>query len=367
MDEKLNMETKPRLGARIVALRKAKGMTQEQLASALGVSAPAVSKWETDTSCPDITLLCPLARALGTNVDTLLQFEEQPSEEQITEWMNGLLEKIMDQESDQAETMLQELLHKYPSSISLKYHAAAVLTWMELWGMAEPEEKRKKWKEKKRLLTEQIHEEGTMPYCQLATIELASEAIVEEDLDRAERLLNELPREITQYPVDPTMMWTMLYQKRNETEKAREMLQKQLYVHIRKVQNCLMQMLNQELTPDTDQALEICEICRQVDEIFQLGGDLNEGLFAEIYMRAGQTERSLECILKMVKAACGTVQMPNPLLFSSMVQDKKERPAMSKEIRMMLLKGLENEEGYADFREDERFLEAVRLLRNFEL
>ena len=46
---------KENLGAHIAALRKAKGMTQEQLASALGISGPAVSKWETESSCPDIT------------------------------------------------------------------------------------------------------------------------------------------------------------------------------------------------------------------------------------------------------------------------------------------------------------------------
>ena len=50
---------KTSLGANIAALRKARGLTQEQLAAQLGVSAPAVSKWETCSSCPDITLLCP--------------------------------------------------------------------------------------------------------------------------------------------------------------------------------------------------------------------------------------------------------------------------------------------------------------------
>ena len=61
------------LGAKIAALRKIRNMTQEQLAAQLGISAPAVSKWETGSSYPDITLLAPLARALGTNLDTLLQ------------------------------------------------------------------------------------------------------------------------------------------------------------------------------------------------------------------------------------------------------------------------------------------------------
>ena len=65
-----------KLGANIAALRKAKGMPLEQLAAALGISPPTVSKWETNASYPDITLLCLLARALDTNVDMLLNGEK---------------------------------------------------------------------------------------------------------------------------------------------------------------------------------------------------------------------------------------------------------------------------------------------------
>ena len=60
------------LGKRIMALRKAKGWTQEQLAAQLGISAQAVSKWENDVSCPDISTLPALAALLGVRVDTLL-------------------------------------------------------------------------------------------------------------------------------------------------------------------------------------------------------------------------------------------------------------------------------------------------------
>lgn len=76
------------LGAKIAALRKIRNMTQEQLAAQLGISAPAVSKWETGSSYPDITLLAPLARALGTNLDTLLQFEQTLSDQEVATQIN---------------------------------------------------------------------------------------------------------------------------------------------------------------------------------------------------------------------------------------------------------------------------------------
>lgn len=66
------MEQKETLGKRIAALRKAKGLTQEQLAEKVGVSAQAVSKWENDVSCPDITLLPLLADLFDVSVDELL-------------------------------------------------------------------------------------------------------------------------------------------------------------------------------------------------------------------------------------------------------------------------------------------------------
>ncbi len=59
------------IGNTIAALRKEKGMTQETLANALGVTNQAVSKWESEQSCPDIALLPGIADLFGVSLDHL--------------------------------------------------------------------------------------------------------------------------------------------------------------------------------------------------------------------------------------------------------------------------------------------------------
>ena len=60
------------IGKRIAQLRKEQGMTQEELAQMMDVSSQAVSKWENDVSCPDISLLPKLANTLHTTTDYIL-------------------------------------------------------------------------------------------------------------------------------------------------------------------------------------------------------------------------------------------------------------------------------------------------------
>ena len=68
------------LGQRIAALRTAKNIRQNELAERLGVSSQAVSKWENDISCPDISILPALAAELGVTADELLSGESREPE-----------------------------------------------------------------------------------------------------------------------------------------------------------------------------------------------------------------------------------------------------------------------------------------------
>lgn len=61
------------LGQRIAEKRRAEGYTQEELAQKLQISAQAISKWENDQTCPDISLLPQLADLLKCSIDELLK------------------------------------------------------------------------------------------------------------------------------------------------------------------------------------------------------------------------------------------------------------------------------------------------------
>lgn len=65
-----------KINEQITSFRKQKGVTQEELARALGVTNQAVSKWESGQCCPDIQLLPQLAGYFGVSVDMLLGCKE---------------------------------------------------------------------------------------------------------------------------------------------------------------------------------------------------------------------------------------------------------------------------------------------------
>ena len=60
------------LGKNIFELRRAKGITQEELAEELGVTAAAVSKWEKGNTLPDVLMVCAIADHFGISTDELL-------------------------------------------------------------------------------------------------------------------------------------------------------------------------------------------------------------------------------------------------------------------------------------------------------
>lgn len=81
-------------GQRFTKLRKQKGLTQEEIAYRVNISAQAVSKWENDISMPDISILSDIADILGVTLDELLGRRSQHSVTMLDEETKKDLNKM---------------------------------------------------------------------------------------------------------------------------------------------------------------------------------------------------------------------------------------------------------------------------------
>ena len=131
------------LGETLKTLRKARDLTQEQLAECLGVSSQAVSKWETGTSYPDISMLPVLANFYEVTTDELLGVDVSKTQDKI--------EKII-LHAERCKTkekidLYRQALAEYPASDELMLRLASALNYPN-----EPETYEKRWEERVSLL-----------------------------------------------------------------------------------------------------------------------------------------------------------------------------------------------------------------------
>ena len=114
------------IGEVIRRYRKRKNMTQEEMADRLGVSGPAVNKWEKGNSFPDITLLAPIARLLDITPDVLLSFREEMTRDEI----NGLVAQadrmLLEGSFKEAFLWAKGKVEQYPDCEELMLNMAAV-------------------------------------------------------------------------------------------------------------------------------------------------------------------------------------------------------------------------------------------------
>ena len=337
------MEQIAALGGHIAARRKALEMTQEQLAAMLGVSAPAVSKWETGSSYPDITLLCPLARALETNVDTLLQFEDTLSDQQVIEAINGILEQASQGGTREAEARLQALLRQYPNCTALQFNAAAVYAGLQMLHPQADAETQNRWREAGQRLLEAVRASGNGAYWQAATVQLAGLRITAGALEEGEALLRELPERIG----DPTLTWIQYFLQKEQPERARAQLQKQLYKLVSEIQTCLLALTNPKLLPEEARQLRACEAYRAVAHAFGLV-DLGDGVEMGIRLRMGQTEEAAACFARYVEAVTGPAGQPDPALFAPALETARAegRMAATPALRRMIVQSIREEPQY---------------------
>lgn len=103
------------IGNKIRELRKQRGITQEQLATSIGISFQAVSKWENNIALPDISLAPMLASYFGITMDELFEFNLKEIEEDV-ERIADEAYKYRQSDPEQSRKILESGLKKYPEN-----------------------------------------------------------------------------------------------------------------------------------------------------------------------------------------------------------------------------------------------------------
>ena len=115
-------------GDNFKTMRKQRDLTQEVVAEALGGAAQAISKWETNVSCPDISLLPGIADFFCVSVDSLLGHDRSRREEEIDGLCEGADRLWAENRNMEAVHMLRDGLLKYPGNEKLMYALAWALS-----------------------------------------------------------------------------------------------------------------------------------------------------------------------------------------------------------------------------------------------
>lgn len=122
------------IGSVIKKYRKDIGLTQEEMANRLGVTTPAVNKWENGNSNPDIELLSPIARLLNISLDTLLSFHEKLTDVEIEEIIRQMDKMFSNEGYDKTYEWAMTIIKEYPNCNMLIWQVAVMLDSRRMTG-----------------------------------------------------------------------------------------------------------------------------------------------------------------------------------------------------------------------------------------
>jgi transcriptional regulator with XRE-family HTH domain len=294
------------IGKNIQNKRKAMGLTQEQLATAIGVSVAAVSKWETGGAYPDITLLAPIARLLDVSVDHLLGFEPQLSKDEVMDLCGQCAKLFEATEYEKAVSFMEQNVREYPNSDFLKFRMGYVL--MMHTPCAPSEKEAARLLSRAEALMREAAESGDIAVREGALQSLSALLTQQERYEEALEVLDGIHCS----EIEPDQMRVSIYYAMGNYEKAKQTAQKLLAAHSFGCSIALDTLAKAaKQKKDYPLALRMVRLNLQLSEMFDrnriYGQDLNPHLMiAQYYAEQKQERETLDALKDFLKCA----QMP---------------------------------------------------------
>ena len=341
---------KIKIGENIKLLRRKKNITQEQLASIIGVSIPAVSKWEKGVSFPDITYLPVIANYFEVSIDDLLNYRKELDENDIAKIIKECEELISINSIEESIKLCESYMKNYPSNYKLKFKLTHIysLTMIKETDLNKEDITNRIIE----ILEDIVDNTNDIELKEYSLMQLSSNYMIVDKNDKAEEVL----KKIYKPNCNPDVMLPLIYMQQDKINEARKLMQQNLNTSIGEaITSCMGLAISyysykddmDENSIDYSKASMYYQLAIDIDKLVydgnQMGSFLNSNL-AHINLKKGDIKASLMYLNRLVDSLeyLGTdiPRQLNKIAYFDNLDDIKKEESVNVDVLQILIDSL---------------------------
>jgi len=336
------------IGQVIRKYRKENNLTQEEMASRLGVTTPAVNKWENGNSYPDILLLAPIARLLHISLDTLLSYQEDLSDAEIKSIVEEMDRRLKEESYEEVFQWAKERIETYPNCKMLIWQLATILDAQCLLQSVSDSEKYDTY-----ILScyERVLESEDEKMRVYAADSLFGYYTRKEQYEKAESLLKYYSEQSPERKRKQAVIYSKTGRKQ-EAYKAYEELLFSGYQMLSMVFNSIYMLAMQD--NNLNKAREMVKKQQELAHLFEMGTYYEVSCQLELAVTEKDADAVLDIVQKMLESVEELASFTNAELYEHMTFKKSEETFANK-IRENLIKQFREDEAFEFLKNDARW------------
>lgn len=349
----------------IKSKRIEKGLTQEQVANYLNVSTPAVNKWENGITHPDITILPILGRLLEVDMNTLLSFKEELSEDEIGHFVNKITDIITKEGYEKGYSIAMDKMKEYPNSDLLIYSLVSVLEGaLHIFDV--DSNKKEEYENELNSFYKKLSSSDNYQIKEQISSMLILKYLQEKELGEAKKLIDNLEYQ----GADKQLLQSRYYIEKEEYLTANKILQQKIYTDISNVFNYITILSGVAMKEDErEYSKYLADFIYRLAKLFDFPEFMANSGYLSVAIDEKNTEKTLEYTEKILESTKNGLLYFNSPIFKYIEKKDYNNPAPQIETvesmtRKMIIKSLKEDEELAFLRGDEKFKELILKYEN---
>ena len=327
------------IGSVIKKYRKELGYTQEEVANRLGVTTPAVNKWENGNSNPDIELLAPIARLLHISLDTLLSFHEKLTDIEIEELIHKMDKMFSEEGFEKTYQWAVTTIKEYPNCNMLIWQLAVMLDSRRIIGACENPDK---YDDQINSWYEMALNDEDEKIQHHAADSLFGFYLRKKNYEMAEKYLNYF----SDYDPMKKVKQGQLYMEQEKTEEAYEKLEKAVFSEYTTLNLAFGLMITKALeAKDNRYARFLAEKMCAIASAFEMGKYNESAAMLNVVTAEKNVEGTFQVVKQLLENVDTICDFRKSELYKHITFKNMENP-YAEEMKKELLAGFRNEDEF---------------------